>query len=191
MLKSELRKIYLARRKSLSAQERNEKSRQITDLFFQNFDLRQINFLHCFIAIERFKEIETSLIFQKIWRDFPHVQTLAPRVNFESKEIENVRFSTDSRLAQNFWQISEPVESVQIESEKIDLILVPLLCFDERGFRVGYGKGFYDKFLSKCRKDALKIGLNYFPPVEKIADVHQFDVRLNRCVTTEKIWKFQ
>ncbi|HEX8370435.1 MAG TPA: 5-formyltetrahydrofolate cyclo-ligase [Pyrinomonadaceae bacterium] len=190
MLKAELRKIYLARQKSLSAAERRAESRQITANFFRNFDLRKIRYLHCFLPIEKFGEIETKPIFRRIWRDFPQLETLAPRVDFHAGEIENLKFAPETELVRNAWQIHEPAHDESVEAEKIDLVLVPLLCFDEKGFRVGYGKGFYDRFLSRCRKDCLKIGLSYFSPVEAIEDAHNADVKLDFCVVPEKVWRF-
>jgi 5-formyltetrahydrofolate cyclo-ligase len=188
MTKSELRKIYLARQKNLSAQKRAEKSGQIADSFFRNFDLRQIEFLHCFLPIEKFKEIDTRQIFEKVWRDFPRVETLAPRVNFQTDEIENLKFMPETNLVQNIWQIYEPAHDDLTGTEKIDLVLVPLLAFDKSGYRVGYGKGFYDRFLKNCRADCLKIGLSYFPPVAEIGDSQDYDVRLDFCVTPEEIF---
>src|SRR5437667_2582277 len=151
MSKSELRKIYLERRQLLSPDETAEKSQRIADLFFQSFDLEPIKILHCFIAIEKFKEIDTTLIFRRLWKDFPHVETLVPRVNFETGEIENLKFAPGTALVRNIWEIHEPSHDEYVETQKIDAVLVPLLCFDAAGHRVGYGKGFYDKFLSKCR----------------------------------------
>ncbi len=188
MLKAELRKIYLARQKSLSPEERNERSRKITDGFFQNFDLSKIRFLHCFLPIARYNEIDTKQIFERIWREFPNTQTLVPRVDFHANEIENLRFTPETELIQNQWEIHEPVHDELIETGEIDLVLVPLLCFDRKGFRVGYGKGFYDRFLKNCRPDCLKIGLSYFAPVAEISDAQAFDVRLDFCVTPEKIF---
>lgn len=190
MLKAELRRIYLARQKSFSQIQRTRKSELIGEMFFANFDLSKINFLHCFLPIEKFNEIDTHIILQKIRLNFPHVQTLVPRVNFQINEIENLLFTHENELAPNLWQISEPTHDELIESGKIDAVLVPLVCFDERGFRVGYGKGFYDRLLKNCRRDCLKIGLSFFPPVEKIEDAQTFDVRLDYCITPEKIFGF-
>jgi 5-formyltetrahydrofolate cyclo-ligase len=190
MLKTELRKIYLARRKSFSPEEKEVKSFSIAELFFKKFDLSKIRFLHLFLPIERFNEIDTKPIFEKIWRDFPHIQTLVPRVNYQTDEIENLTFSVETEIAKNAWHIFEPTHNETVESKNIDVVLVPLLCFDTRGFRVGYGKGFYDKFLKNCRADCLKIGLNFFAPIEKISDVNEFDVPLDFCITPEKIWNF-
>ncbi len=189
MIKSDLRKNYLERQKNLSSYERTKKSEQIADRFFREFNLDNIHFLHCFVAIEKFNEIETLLIFKRLWQNVPQIKTLVPRVNFETDKIENLRFTTETKLQENVWQINEPTTDETIETEKIDIILVPLLCFDENGFRVGYGKGFYDKLLTKCRKDCLKIGLSYFPPVNKISDVKDFDIKLDFCITPEKNWK--
>jgi len=188
MLKAELRKIYLARQKSLSPEQRREKSGLIANLFFRRFDLSAINFLHCFLPIGKFNEIDTKPILERIWREFPRVETLVPRVDFETNEIENLKFKSETKLAENAWRISEPVHDEKVETEKIDMVLVPLLCFDARGFRVGYGKGFYDKLLKNCRADCLKIGLSYFAPVAEIEDAQDFDVKLDFCVTPEEVF---
>ncbi len=194
MTKAELRKIYHAKQKQLPAAGRNEKNGQIANLFFQNFNLKKIRFLHCFLAIEKFNEIDTLLIFRKIWRGFPQIITFVPRVNFQINEIENLKFMPETKLIKNTWGINEPTENEtenkSVETKKFDVILVPLLCFDERGFRVGYGKGFYDRFLKNIRTDCLKIGLSYFASVKKISDAQDFDVKLDFCVTPEKVWQF-
>jgi len=189
MLKSEFRKNFLAKQKSLSPIERAEKSERITNRFFENFDLSRIKFLHCFLPIEKFNEIDTRLIFSKVWQDFPHIETLVPRVSFQKREIENLKFTPETKLVRNAWQINEPSHDELIETKKIDLVLVPLLCFDARGFRVGYGKGFYDRFLKHCRIDCLKIGLSYFEPTAEISDAQSFDIRMDFCITPKKIWK--
>jgi len=191
MTKAKLRIIYLAKQKSLSALERKQNSRQIVERFFANFGLSETNFLHCFLPIERTNEIDTKPTFQKIWREFPRIETLVPRVNFQTDEIENLKLTSETKLVKNTWEVSEPAHDETVETEKIDLILIPLLCFDTRGFRVGYGRGFYDRFLKNCRADCLKIGLSYFAPVEKILDAQDFDVSLDVCVTPEKVWWFQ
>lgn len=188
MTKAELRKIYLAKQKSISQFERKQKSAQIAAKFFQHFDLTDTKFLHCFVAIEKFNEVDTSLIFQQVWRDFLNIKTLVPRVNFQTAGIENLKFTNATKLVKNAWEIHEPAENELFETAKIDIVLVPLLCFDTQFFRVGYGKGFYDKFLKKCRKDCLKIGLSYFSPTAEISDAQDFDVKLNACITPQQIY---
>lgn len=188
MIKSELRKIYLARQKSIAVDARSEKSRQIADLFFQNFDLDSVKILHSFVAIEKFNEIDTSPIFQQIWKEFPQIQTVVPRIDFESGEMEQVVFTAETVLVQNVWSIHEPEHDATVETDAIDMVLAPLVCFDDRGYRVGYGKGFYDRFLGKCRPDCIKIGLSSFPPVAEISDAGSHDVRLDFCITPDEIF---
>ncbi len=85
MEKAELRKIYLERQKNLSFFDKKQKSEQIADRFFNEFDLSNARFLHCFIAIEKFNEIDTTLIFTRLWREFSNVQTLCPARKFSDQ----------------------------------------------------------------------------------------------------------
>ena len=73
---------------------------------------------------------------------------------------------------------------------EIDLVIVPLLCFDKKGNRVGYGKGYYDRFLKQCRKDCIKIGFSYFDPIDQVEDINKFDVKLDYGITPDAIYQF-
>jgi 5-formyltetrahydrofolate cyclo-ligase len=193
MTKYELRKIYLARQRQLSPAERLEKSGQIAGNFFRRFHLKNIRFLHCFLPIEKNREVDTWLILQKIWAEYPAVTTLTSRVDFDKETLEIIAFSSDTKLVFNRWHILEPpppAVGVAIEPAKIDAVLIPLLACDRTGFRVGYGKGFYDKFLNQCRPDVLKIGLSYFPLVDEISDVQDFDVKIDFCIAPDAIRAF-
>ena len=190
MLKTNLRKIYLSKQQTLSSSERLNMSLRIGESFFRKFELKTVNFLHTFLSIEKNGEIETSFVYEKVWINLPKIITLIPRVNFEKNTIESLEFNKETQLFKNRWQIPEPIAGKSIEAKKIDVILVPLLCFDENGFRVGYGKGFYDKFLKTCRADCLKIGLSYFLPEKEISDSNENDVRLNYCLTPDKMYEF-
>lgn len=187
MTKSELRKIYFEKRGELSPAVRAEQSRRIAELFFEHFDLVWIRNLHLFITIEKFREVDTSPILRRIWSDFSHIRTSAPRVDFATGEMEGVVFTAESELIENSWGIREPSGGEPLKPEMIDMVLVPLLCFDRRGHRVGYGKGFYDRFLKKCRPECVKIGLSFFPPIDEIADVHPGDIMLDYSVTPSGI----
>ena len=191
MNKSELRKIYLDRQKNITPSARKTQSRQIAARFFDEFELSSTKFLHLFLPIEKFNEIQTFFIIEEIWRRFPRVETLVPRVNFQTLEIENVRFTAASELTENIWNIAEPLNAEIVADKEIDAVLVPLLCFDRQGFRVGYGKGFYDKFLRQTRSDCLKIGLSYFAPIEKISDANELDVKLDCCISADEIYRFE
>jgi 5-formyltetrahydrofolate cyclo-ligase len=188
MTKAELRKTYLSKRKELSAAERSDLSRRIADGFFANFDLASVSYLHCFLTIERFNEIDTSLIIERVWSEFPHVRTLIPKVNADTDRMEGLLFSPGTDLVQNEWGIREPAGGEVLPEEVVDLVIVPGICFDQQYHRVGYGKGYYDRFLAGCRPDCLKVGISYFPPVEAIPDIGAHDVALDYCLTPDRLF---
>src|SRR5262249_34070605 len=95
----------------------------------------------------------------------------------------SLKYGPDVELAENRWQISEPVHDERVDANEIDMVFIPLLCFDRYGHRVGYGKGYYDRFLRACRHDCIKVGLSDFEPVDKISDAHEGDVKLDAAVT--------
>jgi 5-formyltetrahydrofolate cyclo-ligase len=189
MKKSELRTHCLERRSSLTFGQISESNRRITDLFFSSIDLVGVSRFHSFIPIEKFLEVDTLPIFRHIWARYPEIETLAPRLNFEIGEIESVRFTHESALIENKWGIKEPAAESQLDAAAIDIAVVPLLCFDVRGHRVGYGRGFYDRFLAKCRKDCKKIGLSFFSPVDPIEDVGDHDITLDVVVTPDRLFR--
>lgn len=190
MKKSELRKLFIAKRNEITPSERAEKSRAICRRVLPCSFFERASYLHCFLPIERFNEIDTNLIFAEIWKNYPHIQTLAPRIDSATLEMKSLVYDAETKLVRNSWGIDEPAGENAVEAEKIDAIFVPLLCADRRGFRVGYGKGFYDRFLKNCRADCRKIGLGFFAPINEIADVNEFDVKLNALVTPEEIFSF-
>jgi 5-formyltetrahydrofolate cyclo-ligase len=190
MTKAEIRKEILSRRKAISREDRTAISEAIADHFFSNFDLSYVKFLHVFLPIERFNEVDTKLIIAKVWKEYPDVRTVVPRVNSESNEIENLTFDPYTKLIKNAWEIEEPAHDEFVAAERLDLVLVPGLCFDGQGHRVGYGKGYYDRLLRKCRPDCTKVGLSFFELVDKIEDVHDGDVKMDSVITAEHMVKY-
>ncbi len=191
MTKEELRKIYLQKRRSLSDVEYERLSIQICENFFNQVDLSFIKVLHIFIPIEKNREPDTIFIIERIQKKFPYINLVVPRVNHVTEEMENFRFEGFHQLEKNKWNILEPKEGNRIESQEIDMVLIPLLAFDEEGHRVGYGKGYYDKLLSKCKSDCKRIGLSLLDPIKKIEDINPLDGKLHACITPSKTWNFE
>ena len=204
MKKLELRKYYLSKRKAISAEEISIKSQQIADLFFDNFDLSRIKCLHIFLPVTKHNEIDTWLIIRHIksfsnagWVQNPAsvrvepINIVIPKIIPEKFELEHYLFD-EKKLIENSWGILEPSGENQkkILPEQIDLVIIPLLIFDINGNRVGYGKGFYDRFLQQCRPETLKIGLCLEEPIETIEDTNKFDIKMNFCITPNKIYRF-
>jgi 5-formyltetrahydrofolate cyclo-ligase len=96
----------------------------------------------------------------------------------------------NTKIKKNEYNIPEPVNGLEVPTSKIEVVFVPLLAFDSSGNRVGYGKGFYDKFLSECQPETIKIGLSFFEPEVLITGIFENDVKLNYCVTPEHVYTF-
>jgi 5-formyltetrahydrofolate cyclo-ligase len=95
-----------------------------------------------------------------------------------------------TKIKKNDYNIPEPIDGIEIPTSKIEVVFVPLLAFDKKGNRVGYGKGFYDRFLSECNPETIKIGLSFFDSEELIEDVFENDVKLDYCVTPNTVFSF-
>ena len=85
MTKSELRRSFLNKRQNVTHAELAAASAKIAVQFFAASDLKNIKVLHCFIPIERFAEVDTRPIFQRLWGEFPEISTVVPRVNHETE----------------------------------------------------------------------------------------------------------
>jgi len=188
MNKDELRKIFLAKRLALTDDEYRKLSIQISDLFFRSVDFSQIQTLHIYLPIVSKREPDTWPIIDRIRNEFPFIRLVVPRVNGE--KMENILFENTDQLERTKWGMVEPSQGIQIPSKEIDAVIVPLLLFDSSGNRLGYGKGFYDRFLYDCRSDCRKIGLSFFEPEIKIEHIDQFDVPLTQSVTPLKFYQF-
>ena len=190
MSKQDLRKEFLQKRKALAETEVDVFSKQIHDWFFRNIPVHAYATIHTFLPIKRNNEIDTYLIINTLRKDFA-TDIVIPR-SHEDGTMSHYLLTKDTVFEENKWKISEPspVGSLQSSVFNIDLVLIPLLCFDKKGFRVGYGKGYYDRFLAECRPNVLKIGLSIFEPIDEISDVTAFDVQMDYCITPNKIWSF-
>lgn len=187
MNKTALRKYYLSKRKALSQTEILTQSQAIVELFFQHFNLSTIKYLHIFLPIIKQNEINTFLLIERIQAEFPQVKIVVSKSIPETYEMEHFLYD-EEKLVENKWGIPEPVSGELIAPSEISMVLVPLLIFDEAGNRVGYGKGFYDRFLQQCSDDLIKIGLCLEEPIDKIDDVNEFDVKLDYCIIPNRLY---
>ena len=184
MFKRELRKVYKLKRSSLTNTE--TLSLEIANKTLE-IDIWNLQNYHVFFPIEKHKEVDSKLIIQIAQGKDKNV--ILPKLNLESKTIDSFLLTDSTPLKTNHLGITEPFNGIQINNNQIDLVFVPLLAFDNFGHRVGYGGGYYDKFLSKCPR-AIKVGLSYFDPINKIEDINSKDIKLDYCITPNKVYKF-
>lgn len=184
-----IRKYILEQREMLSEENKCALLQSVIDQMNQ-FDFSKTNTVHIYLPIKKKNEIDTFPIISFIRLIAPHVTIVIPRSNFKTFEMQNIICDDNTILNENDYGIMEPVDGTIIPYENIDMVICPLLTFDKNGYRVGYGKGFYDRFLTQCRNDVIKIGLSYFEPIEKIEDIDEHDVKLNYAISPSKLWAF-
>lgn len=185
--KSVLRAKYKDLRKKLSPKEISEKSLDISDKLIQSFDLNN-KYIHTYLPIFDQVEINTWLTVDRL---MSIANVVASRADFETYTMEHVHLTNDVPVKTSPWGIPEPVGGDPILVNEIDVVLVPLLAFDKKGFRVGYGKGFYDRFLENVNEDCIKIGLSFFEVEENyIDDTTELDIPLDFCITPKNVYKF-
>ena len=187
MLKEELRKIYKQKRILLSEDERQKRSLLIANQSLK-LPIWDKEYYHLFLPIEKFNEVDTYLFINILWGK--NKKIILSRTDFCENKLTHFLFTENTIIKENKWGIPEPLNGEEMSPKSIDVVFIPLLAFDNHGNRVGYGKGFYDKFLSECREDVLRVGVSFFPSEEKIIDVLQTDIPLQYCITPEKNYFF-
>lgn len=181
MTKSILRKQILDARKNLSAREFAFFCAAIFEEF-KKLDLTGVKTLHLFLPILEKKEVNTWPILHWLQENYPAITLVVPRLVAGSPVLEHPALLPSSILVTNKWGIPEPVTGKLIDPGKIDLCLVPLLAADRSGHRIGYGGGFYDRFLAACSPEMQTVGLSLFEPLDEPIEVDEFDMALNSCI---------
>lgn len=153
-----------------------------------NLPIWDKTYYHIYLSIEEQNEVNTDFILNILSGKDKHI--VISKSNFKTFEMTHYLLTDNTVIKKNHFNIPEPVEGIEISTDKIEVVFVPLLAFDKRGHRVGYGKGFYDKFLSECHPKTLKIGLSFFEAEDEIADSSKSDVTLDHCATPERVYKF-
>jgi len=187
MTKNELRKKYKALRKHLSANDIEDLSLSIANQVL-NLSIWNASFYHIFLSIEEQKEVNTDYILNILSGKDKNI--LVSKSDFKTGNMTHFLLTDSTKIKKNPYNIPEPVEGIEISDDKIDVVFIPLLAFDKSGNRIGYGKGFYDRFLAKCKPQTLKIGLSFFEAEQQINDVFESDIKLDYCVSPQHIYKF-
>lgn len=189
--KLSLRKQFLERRRALAPGEADALNR---GLLKQAKTIRwpENGVVHTFLPILSKREPDTFQIIAWLRDAYPSIRIVAPRiVDANRGPAAHYLWEAHDALEVNKWGIPEPVGGKRVGPSDIDTVLVPLLAVDLVGHRVGYGAGWYDRFLANCRPDAQKIGLSLFEPVERITDVQPTDIALDACIVPDGVYWFR
>lgn len=187
MNKAEIRKQEAKKRKELNSEQVSALSGKLLEQFTA-FNLSAVKTLHIFLPIAEKNEPDTFLFIDWLNKYYPQVKIIVPRADFKTSLMTHHHYRGEQELLKSSFNILEPVDEEEYNGD-IGLVIVPLLAFDDRGYRVGYGKGFYDRFLEG--RDTLKVGLSFFKSVGIIADTHENDIRLDLCITPDQVIYFK
>lgn len=187
MNKKELRAKYKALRNQLSENDLEEMSLAIANKVLA-LPIWEKTYFHVFLPIVEHKEVNTEFILHLL--SGKDKEIVISKSNFETREMTHFLLTDNTKIKKNEYNIPEPIDGIEVPTKKIDVVFIPLLAFDKTGHRAGYGKGFYDKFLSECKPETIKIGLSFFEAEKQIQDVFENDVKLDYCVTPNETYLF-
>ncbi|GAA3632728.1 5-formyltetrahydrofolate cyclo-ligase [Flavivirga jejuensis] len=185
MIKSELRKKHKALRNDLSLSQIDDLSISIANQVLK-LPIWEHTFYHTFLSIEEQKEVNTDYILNILSGKDKNI--VISKSDFKTRLMTHFLLADNTKIKKNTYNIPEPVDGIDISNNKIDVVFIPLLAFDKVGNRVGYGKGFYDRFLTNCKPEVIKIGLSFFEAEDSVTDVFESDVKLDFCVTPKTIY---
>ncbi|PWA04295.1 5-formyltetrahydrofolate cyclo-ligase [Flavobacterium psychrotolerans] len=180
MLKKELRAKYKALRNTLTEKDIEERSLAIANNVLK-LPIWNKTYFHIFLPIAEQKEVNTEFILHLL--SGKDKEIVVSKSDFTTRNMTHFLLTDNTKIKKNEYNIPEPVNGLEVPADKMEVVFVPLLAFDKTGNRVGYGKGFYDKFLSGCKPETIKIGLSFFEAENLITDVYENDVKLDYCVT--------
>ena len=191
MNKKELRIKYKALRKELSENDIEEISLAIANRAL-TLPIWEKTFFHVFLPITEQNEVNTEFVLHLL--SGKDKEILISKSDFATRKMTHFLLTDNTKIKKNQYNIPEPdashIAAIEVPTSKIEVVFVPLLAFDKTGHRVGYGKGFYDTFLSECKPEVIKIGLSFFEAEESITDVFENDIRLDYCVTPNGVYRF-
>lgn len=188
MNKKELRRILLSERMNIDPVTL-EKYQDLILIHFQQVSLPFIQYLHSYIPIQGRNEPDPDPMVRIIEFTNPGLQLAVPKLVGEN-DMLHIAINDGTEWIQNSLGILEPAEGESLLPDMFDMVFVPMLGCDLHGNRIGYGKGYYDRFLATCRPDTVKIGFCFLEPVKAIADVAPWDIPLDICITPQRVYEF-
>ncbi|WP_027364163.1 5-formyltetrahydrofolate cyclo-ligase [Desulfotruncus alcoholivorax] len=190
MSKNELRNNVIAKRNTLSTQEIEQKSQAIIKKLFTLPEYQNANTIMAYIDFRN--EVQTSGIIKDALTNGKKIAV--PVTDIKNKKLTpSLLHDFPGDLAPGAWGILEPrPECVRpVDPEQIDLVLIPGVAFDNVGNRLGYGGGFYDRFLLRTRKDVILLALAFELQIQPNVYHEKHDIPIQLLVTEERIMDFR
>ena len=176
-MKKELRKKFIIERNNLTEKYRSDSSSKILSNLEGNQLFESAEKVFIFIGFD--SEIAT-LPFIKKWIHKKHI--FVPKI--DNKTMNLVHLTTIEDLAPGHFGILEPTGTTYY-NEEVDLVITPSIVFDKNGYRLGYGKGYYDKYFA-TNKHKTSIGLSYDKLLQEKIPTDKYDEKVDIIITEEK-----
>jgi 5-formyltetrahydrofolate cyclo-ligase len=181
--KQEIRNKILDHREAIDINIRNQWDEGIFNNLINSEWYKKANTIFAFVSFK--SEADTHKIIKHAIKDRKII--CVPRIESKQKGIEIFKIDGFNQLKKGYFGILEPDEScTEVDKKDIDLILMPGVAFDRQGGRVGYGAGFYDKFLSDMNNNVNKIAVAYHFQVLHDIPMDEHDVRIDGIITEEE-----
>lgn len=189
MTKHELRKLYREKRQPLNTAEMHELVAAMLE-HFQQIAFPALHYVMSFKSSSSKLEVPVHFFEESLRETFRELVFAYPKADFTTLQMEAYEDNDELVWEDTALGFEQPAGGVIIQPQQLDLVLVPLMAFDSKGFRVGYGKGFYDRYLARCRPDTQRVGVSFFEAEPLIADTDPHDVPLTYCVTPKQLYVF-
>lgn len=180
--KQELRQRLLEKRSELTKEEYTRKSAQIIRRLKGEPEFKKAHTIHCYVSINERNEVNTRPLIKALLAAERNV--VIPVTNFDSGILTHVYLNRFSDLKKNEWGVPEPIRGEEADTDDLDLVIVPMAGGDYDKNRIGYGKGFYDRFLQQVGCPA--VGLLFERCLVDTVPTGKFDVPLDKLVTEKR-----
>lgn len=186
MSKERVRKETLEKRKSISLEELIEKSNSVTEKLLSTDLYKNAKTIMAYIDFRN--EVQTEKIIKRAIADGKRIVIPISIVETRQLLLSEI-IDYDTELESGAYGILEPKQEYirETDAKLVDMVLIPGVAFDERGFRIGYGAGYYDRFLERVRKDTTKIALAFELQMVEYAFEDSHDVPTEMIVTEDRI----
>lgn len=189
--KDSLRKQLKAIRKGLGQPFCRQASVQLVDQFHRFVDANAISTIHIFLSMPAWNEPDTSLLIQSLQHINPNIRFVVPVVVAGEVNLRHALLADVPELEENFWGIPEPRVHTYVKPDIADLVIVPFLGIDPLGNRIGFGKGYYDRFLSMLPPRIQKIAYGYEAGrIRDFIPVEVTDIRMDGLITETGFYQF-
>lgn len=180
MNKKELRKIMIEKRDNIHKEEKAVMDKNII------FSLKEKEFYknskNIFIYLGFGSEIDTMSYIQDFINDGKHI--FIPRIDIKTKKMEAVEITSLDGLKENKYGILEPDNNKEeFYKNNLELIILPGVAFDHSGRRIGYGGGYYDRYLEDIDKRIIKVALIYDFQLLENVPAEEHDIKADYIIT--------